>query len=101
MYDDIDGGTKRAVLKLYRATEPGALERRQAPALREIAPPALVVWGKGDPYLGVDLAERQAEVFPRAPLVILDGCGHWPMADDPARLSAAVVPFLREQAGPL
>jgi pimeloyl-ACP methyl ester carboxylesterase len=99
LYDDTDAGLKRAVLKLYRATEPGELERRQAPALREMRPPALVVWGDGDPYLGLDLAERQREAFPDAQLIVLDGCGHWPMADDPARLTAAMLPFLREQIG--
>jgi pimeloyl-ACP methyl ester carboxylesterase len=99
MWEHSDKASNRAVRKLYRATEPADLERRQAPALREMRPPALVVWGTGDPYLGPDLAERQREVFPDAQVIGLDGCGHWPMADDPARLTATILPFLREQAG--
>jgi pimeloyl-ACP methyl ester carboxylesterase len=50
MYDDFDHGTRRAVLKLYRATGDLAVTaRRMAEALRQIPRPALVVWGKHDP----------------------------------------------------
>ena len=97
MWEDSDAGSNRAVLALYRATDPVEVERRLAPALREMRPPALVVWGQGDPYLGPEMAGRQREVFPDAQVIALDGCGHWPMADDPARLTAAILPFLREQ----
>ena len=51
MYDDYDRGTRRTVLKLYRATpDPG--ETRRAGGRRLLAPlkkPALVVWGAKDP----------------------------------------------------
>jgi pimeloyl-ACP methyl ester carboxylesterase len=66
-------------------------------ALRPLDRPALVVWGRHDPYLPVGLAERQREAFPRARVEILDGSGHWPFADDPDRVAKLVVPFLREQ----
>jgi pimeloyl-ACP methyl ester carboxylesterase len=36
----------------------------------------------------------QAE-FPRAELMVLDGCGHVPMADCPEVFDRAVVPFLQ------
>jgi pimeloyl-ACP methyl ester carboxylesterase len=94
MYRDLDRGTKRAVLRLYRATPPGLLEA-SLPTMRELDPPALVVWGSHDPYLPVENAERQREAFPRAEIVVLDGSGHWPMADDPERVADLVVPFLR------
>ena len=98
MFDDFDRGTRRAVLKLYRATpQPGADAERYASVLRPLDLPALVVWGKTDPYIGVEYAERQREVFPRARVVILEESGHWPHADDPEGVAAAVVPFLREQ----
>ncbi len=101
MWEDSDKGSNRAVRKLYRATDPAPTERRQAPALREMRPPTLVVWGAGDPYIGVEMATRQREVFPDAQVIVLDGCGHWPMADDPERLTAAIVPFLRERTASL
>jgi pimeloyl-ACP methyl ester carboxylesterase len=100
MYDDFDRGTRRAVLRLYRAARDVAgLARRQAEALRGHPRPTLVVWGTHDPYLSVTLAERQREVFPDAQIVVLEGSGHWPFADDPEGVARAVVPFLRRAAG--
>ena len=96
MYRDYDRGTKRAVLRLYRATPAGALEA-PLPAMRELDPPALVVWGKHDPYLRLDQAERQRQAFPSAELRVLDDSGHWPFADDPDRVADIIVPFLQRQ----
>ena len=56
-----------------------------------------MVWGAKDPYLKLRLAERQREVFRDAQVTVLPGSGHWPLADDPAGVAAAVLPFLREQ----
>jgi pimeloyl-ACP methyl ester carboxylesterase len=98
MYDDFDTGTRRAVLRLYRATDPRGFAAL-GPPLRRLHRPALVVWGAHDPYLPVAYASRQREVFPDARVVVLDGSGHWPFADDPAAVAAAVIPFLREQLG--
>lgn len=97
MYRDYDRGTKRAVLRLYRATPPGVLEAA-LPTMRQLDPPALVVWGRHDPYLPVKHAERQRLAFPSAEVVVLDGSGHWPFADDPERVADLVVPFLRRHA---
>lgn len=97
MYEDFDRATRRAVLRLYRATEPAEGAERLATRLRPLRRPTLVVWGVHDPYVPVSLAERQREVFPDAEIVLLEGSGHWPFADDPEAVEAAVVPFLRRQ----
>jgi flavin-dependent dehydrogenase/pimeloyl-ACP methyl ester carboxylesterase len=100
MYDDTDAGTKRAILRLYRATDdPAAASRRHADALRPLDRPALVVWGAHDPYIPVAQAERQREAFPRAEVTILDDSGHWPFADDPDGVGRVVEPFLRQVVG--
>jgi pimeloyl-ACP methyl ester carboxylesterase len=100
MYDDIDAGTSRAILSLYRATDdPGATGRRHAEALRPLDRPALVVWGAHDPYIPVAMAERQREAFPSAELAIIEGSGHWPFADDPEAVGRHVEPFLRRVVG--
>lgn len=93
-----DKATRRAVLQLYRNTPIAPHVAAIAPALREHPRPTLVVWGAKDPYLRVRLAERQREVFRDAQVTILPGSGHWPLADDPDAVVAAVLPFLREQA---
>jgi pimeloyl-ACP methyl ester carboxylesterase len=92
--------TRRAILKLYRATPaPGADGVRQAGALRPHDIPALVVWGARDPYIPVAVAERQRDAFPSAEVLVFEDSGHWPFIDDPDRAAAAIVPFLRAQAG--
>jgi pimeloyl-ACP methyl ester carboxylesterase len=92
-----DKGTRRAVLKLYRATDIEPHVEAIAPRLREHPRPTLVVWGAKDPYLKVRLAERQREVFRDATVIELPASGHWPLADAPAAVVDVVLPFLREQ----
>lgn len=96
MYDHFDAGTKKAVLKLYRDTNnPGEMAEQFGDAFRSWTCPVLVVWGRHDPYVPVRYAERQREFFPQAQVEILDDSGHWPFADNPARVAKIVVPFLR------
>ena len=98
MYDDMDAGTSRAILRLYRATDdPAATGRRQADALAPRNRPALVIWGAHDPYLPVGLAQRQREAFPNAELAILDD-SDWPCADDPDAVGRLVERFLRQRS---
>lgn len=101
MWSSFDAGTRRAVLRLYRATDPGAGDAEGlAAALRELDRPALVVWGARDPYVGVEFAGRQREAFPSARIDVLPDSGHWPYADDPERVAGLVVPWLRQQLSP-
>jgi pimeloyl-ACP methyl ester carboxylesterase len=102
-YDDLydagrSWGTKRAVLRFYRATPAEALGAR-ADALRALDRPALVVWGTQDAYLPREQAERQRQSFPSARVELLEGHGHWVFLEDPERVASLVVPFLREQLG--
>jgi pimeloyl-ACP methyl ester carboxylesterase len=90
--------TKRAVLRLYRATEPDFGEAMVA-RFRELDRPALVIWGSEDAYLPVEQAERQRQSFPSARIEILEGHGHWLFWEDPQRVASLVVPFLEEQIG--
>src|SRR4051794_27665753 len=92
--------TKRAVLKLYRAS-PANVMRGPIEALRALDRPALVLWGSDDAYLPWRYAERQREAFPSARIELLEGLGHWPFHDDPAQVAELVIPFLREQVGAL
>jgi menaquinone-9 beta-reductase len=100
MYDDMDAGTSRAILRLYRATnEPSAMGRMHADALRPLDRPALVVWGAHDPYLPTDLTARQRDAFPSVEIAVLEGSGHWPHADDPEAVGRLVERFLRRGLG--
>ncbi|MFT3866451.1 MAG: alpha/beta hydrolase [Solirubrobacterales bacterium] len=98
MYDHYDRRTKRAVLKLYRTTDaPGSPDPGLVAALRERDPPALVIWGGGDPYLPRSYAERQKEFLPRAEVNVLPHSGHWPFADDPAEVERLLLAFLARE----
>lgn len=88
--------TKRAILKLYRAS-PAATMRGPVDALHELDRPALVLWGTEDAYLPWRFAERQQLAFPSARIELLEGLGHWPFHEDPARVAESVLPFLRAQ----
>ena len=93
-----DRRTKRAVLKLYRATpHPGEVPEGGLPIVPAELP-ALVIWGKGDVYLPWSYAERQKEAFPGAQVHVLEHSGHWPFADDPDRVRDLLVDFLRTAA---
>ena len=100
MYDNFDADTRRAVLKHYRVeSNPRPAARRQADGLRPHDLPALVVWGGRDPYLGLELASAQKQVFPSARIVVIPDSGHWPFIDNPTEVASHVIPFLREKTG--
>lgn len=91
--------TRRAILRLYRANPPRSLASRSEP-MRAIDPPALVVWGATDSYIPRDMPERQRRSFPSARIEYLEDLGHWCFLEDPERVAALVVPFLRGQLEP-
>jgi pimeloyl-ACP methyl ester carboxylesterase len=100
MYDDFDRGTRRAVLRHYRATPvPYPPASGWVEALRALDRPALIVWGASDPYLGRRRIEDLKQPFPGAEVELLEGSGHFPFADDPEGSAAAVLPFLRARLG--
>jgi pimeloyl-ACP methyl ester carboxylesterase len=100
MYDDFDRGTRRAVLRLYRAMPlPYPPASGWVAKLHDLDRPALIVWGAKDPYVGPGRAEALKRAFPGAQLVMLDDSGHFPFADDPERSAEAIVSFLRSQLG--
>jgi pimeloyl-ACP methyl ester carboxylesterase len=100
MYDDFDGATRRAVLELYRsAADVGAAGDELAAALRPLDRPALVLWGRHDPYLRLEHAERQRLAFPHAEVRVLEHAGHWPFVDEPVAVAEALGDFLARHAG--
>jgi pimeloyl-ACP methyl ester carboxylesterase/2-polyprenyl-6-methoxyphenol hydroxylase-like FAD-dependent oxidoreductase len=100
MYDDFDRHTRQAVLRLYRSlADVAAAGETLATALRPLDRPALVLWGRHDPYLPATLAARQRDAFPHAEVHVLERSGHWPFIDDPATVTAALTAFLATHAG--
>jgi pimeloyl-ACP methyl ester carboxylesterase len=98
MWHDYDRGTRRTVLKLYRATDARAMSPEPPSALAALDRPALVVWGMHDVYIPPRFIAHHREAFPSAVFVKLPRSGHFPMADDPEAVAGAVVPFLQQVA---
>jgi pimeloyl-ACP methyl ester carboxylesterase len=75
-------GTWPQMLTLYRSGDPDRLAAAGA-RLGELRCPALVVWGRDDPYLPARFGRAYAERLPNAELVELDRAGHWPWLERP------------------
>jgi pimeloyl-ACP methyl ester carboxylesterase len=63
--------------------------------LHELRMPALILWGSLDRWISPLNGERLVREIPGARLVTLEGLGHVPMEEDPARSVAPVLVFLR------
>jgi pimeloyl-ACP methyl ester carboxylesterase len=102
MYDHYDRRTRRAVLKLYRATDdPGEVGSEFAALVAPRDIPALVIWGEHDAYLPSEFAARQRDAFPSAEVHVLPASGHWPYADAPETVERLLVEFLGRVAAVL
>ena len=63
------------------------------PELRRVAQKVLLVWGKADPFGGLDAARRLRDAIPDAQLEVA-GDGHLPWLDDPQRCADLISAFL-------
>jgi pimeloyl-ACP methyl ester carboxylesterase len=89
VWDHLDQGTQRAILRLYRSASPEVLERAGA-ALSSLTMPALVLWGEQDPYIPVSFAAAYGAALPDAEVRVVPEAGHWPWLDQPALVSQIV-----------
>jgi pimeloyl-ACP methyl ester carboxylesterase len=65
-------------------------EARYTGAIETHPSPLHVVWGVDDPIAVVGMTDRLLEARPDAVVELLDGVGHYPMIEAPARFAAAV-----------
>ena len=73
-----------------------AEERRFTGAIETHPSPVGVVWGDQDPVAVHAMAERFVTVRTDAPLVTLNGVGHYPMIEAPDRFATAVLSLLKQ-----
>lgn len=72
----------------------GADLAEMEPHYREIRCPTLVLHGEGDLLIRVRFAERLAREIPRAQLIRLPHCGHFPQEERPEETGRALRAFL-------
>lgn len=83
VWADLDRGTRRAILKLYRSAAPDVLERAGA-RLGDIACPTLILWSTDDPYIPARFGPAHAEAIgANAQLEMIENAGHWMWLDRP------------------
>jgi pimeloyl-ACP methyl ester carboxylesterase len=80
-WKDFDRGTRRTILRLYRASPPER-NARDGEQLGELRCPALILWSMQDPYVGAEWGQRYAEALGGdVRLEMLENAGHWPWLD--------------------
>jgi pimeloyl-ACP methyl ester carboxylesterase len=95
-----DGDGQRMLARTIRYIEDRQVEERRYTEPIEVHPSPLgVVWGRHDPIAVHAMAERLVEARPGTPLVTLEHVGHYPMVEDPAAFSAAVLTMLDHDRG--
>ena len=75
---------------------PHLYDPKLAGRLHRVRAPTLVVWGEQDTFLVPEDAERWIELIAGARLETIGGCGHLPVLEQPDKLAALIVSFLRE-----
>jgi pimeloyl-ACP methyl ester carboxylesterase len=83
VWDQLDQGTQRAILRLLRSADDRTLSEAGA-GLDRLDQPALVIWGERDPWLAPGYADAFGDRLRNATVTRVAGAGHWPWLDDPA-----------------
>jgi len=91
-----DDTMKDCILRLYRSAVDVGAEWQAG--VEKITRPALIIWGKDDPYVAAVFAERLA-LRVNGQLLLLEGCGHWWPLERPQEAAVALERFWVAQKG--
>ncbi|HEX7442333.1 MAG TPA: alpha/beta hydrolase [Acidimicrobiales bacterium] len=92
------GGVRRDVRKLLRGVD-NRLTLAAVDHLRAFPGRVLLAWAEEDRLFPCALADRLAQVFPHAEVVLMPDSYTFVPEDQPARLGAAILDFLRPDEG--
>ena len=85
---------RRAILRLYRSARGLSFEHDWARDIDKLPANGQLVWGANDPYVELSVAQRFA-ANTGTPLAVIEGAGHWAIAERPAEVAAALTAFWR------
>ncbi|WP_432769913.1 MAG: alpha/beta hydrolase [Sphingopyxis sp.] len=83
---------RRAILKLYRSAKGLSFAHDWALDIGKLPSNGALIWGADDPYVKLTVAQRYAATT-GTPLTVVDGAGHWAIAERPAEVAAALHRF--------
>lgn len=83
---------RRAILKLYRSASGLNFGHDWARDIGKLPANGALIWGADDPYVDLAVAQRYAATTD-TPLTVIDGAGHWAIAERPAEVAAALHRF--------
>jgi haloalkane dehalogenase len=89
-----DEPRRRGQLELYRSGDFEKLAPYEG-RLAELGVPTLLLWGAEDPFAPLAGARRFEREIPGSEVVVLEGTGHFVVADAPDRYAEELVRFLR------
>lgn len=91
------GGNQTFLRLLRMGVDLGGVKRSLllGPRLGQVSQPVLLVWGAQDRVVPVEVGQWAQGLFPRAELLVLDGCGHWPHLERRETFNARLLAFLR------
>lgn len=85
-------GAVTAMVNWYRAL----LKKRMPQSLPRIELPVLLVWGLEDKFGAVSSAEASLALCDHAERLFIEGATHWVQHEEPERVNAALLAFLRK-----
>src|SRR3546814_9662610 len=83
---------RRAILKRYRSAKGLSFAHDWALDIPKLPANGALIWGEGDPYVELSVARRYA-ANTGTPLTVIEGAGHWAIAERPAAVAAALHAF--------
>lgn len=87
-----DPAMRAAILRLYRNTTPSEHPEWEE-GFRRLKVSALIIWGRQDPYIPVETAERFHRDLEGSSLVLLDDAGHLVPEDKPEEVGQLIESF--------
>ena len=86
---------RRAILKLYRSAKGLSFEHDWARDIDKLPARGALIWGAEDPYVQLLVAQRFS-ANTGILLTVIDGAGHWAIAERPTEVAAALHRFWAE-----
>lgn len=89
-------GAQEAFARLFPEPRQQRLDALATPesALRALTQPTLIVHGREDVIVPVEVSRRFCDLIPNSELHVFGNCGHWTQIEKKDRFLALVVPFL-------